>query len=40
MDATVKPLYRHQEQAVLGYNPGNPADRRMCIAAISSRPFA
>lgn len=24
MDATVKPLYGHQEQAVLGYNPGKP----------------
>jgi hypothetical protein len=24
MDATVKPLYGHQEQAVLGYNPGQP----------------
>lgn len=24
MDATVKPLYGHQEQAVQGYNPGKP----------------
>jgi hypothetical protein len=24
MDATVKPLYGHQEKAVLGYNPGKP----------------
>jgi hypothetical protein len=24
MDATVKPLYGHQEEAVLGYNPGKP----------------
>jgi hypothetical protein len=24
MDATVKPLYGHQEQAVVGYNPGKP----------------
>jgi Transposase DDE domain group 1 len=24
MDATVKPLYGHQEEAVVGYNPGKP----------------
>src|SRR3954470_24944185 len=24
MDATVKPLYGHQEEAVLGYHPGKP----------------
>src|SRR4051812_14434111 len=40
MDATVKPLYGHQEQAVLGYNPGNRGGRRMSITVTLLRPFA
>jgi hypothetical protein len=39
MDATVKPLYGQQEEAVVGYNPRKPGRPRRCITATSLRPF-
>ncbi len=31
MDLTVKPLYGHQEGAVLGYNPKKPGTAQPCL---------
>ena len=39
VDTTVKPLYGHQEDAKVGYNPQKPGDLRTPITAISSRTY-
>jgi hypothetical protein len=39
MDATVKPLYGHQEDATVVITRASQDVRRMCTTAISLRPF-